>query len=114
MRIIPAIDIRKDRDNNNEFKFGADFLIYELLNFRIGIIDRSSIENPEKTYGFTLSSFQIGKFYSLVTDGENSKSDSFLGVLTHKLNIEYNVAIYDTYLYNSHQRFHEIRVSYRL
>ncbi len=112
--LMPVVDIEKHRDDLWIYRFGLDFSLYEILNLRVGKIKSSIDDTDETTFGFSLSTFRLGKFRTLVTDGKNIDNESIPGYLYSKLNIEYNFASYDRYFTDEIQNYHELVFSFFL
>ncbi len=110
---IPVFDIEKHRDDYTVYKYGLDMSLYEIINLRIGKINRNGTSVSESTYGFTFSTFRLGKFRMLVSDKSSTSTGGLLGLLYNKLNVEYNFAQYDNN-YLEPQNYHEVVFNYAL
>ena len=113
-KLAPAFDIEKQHDDRWFYRLGVDLSMYEIINLRIGRITDNESSPSEMTYGFSLSSFRLGKFAMLVSGSNQSSLSSIEKLFYEKMNIEYNFASYDRYYTTDVQNYHEIVVSYAL
>ncbi len=113
-KLAPAFDIEKQHDDRWVYRLGVDLSVYEIINLRIGRITDNVSSPSEMTYGFSLSSFQFGKFAMLVSGSEQSNLSGIEKFFYEKVNIEYNFASYDRYYITDVQNYHEIVVNYQL
>ena len=109
--ITPAIEFQEDRYDNWKTNYGLDVSLCELFNARFGIITEGYLNYNEYTFGYSLSTKQLGKFIKIVTENDQEPKNRLINFFTNDLDIAYHYASYDT-LYG--EPYHEIIVSYNL
>jgi len=109
----PSLDIEKKIGDSWLYKLGIDVSLYELFNVRVGKIIENGTYDDKTTFGFTLSTFNLGKFILLSSGGNSSQRGGLTKFLYENCNVEYNFAQYDNN-YFENQEYHEIIVTYQL